>query len=586
MFGKKDVWAHTASVLLLFLIAFTLRALGVDYGYFHGDERINEAAKVLTGDIVPGQHFYPPLIHYLNAIGLAGLFATGLTLDWWSGAGSFRSQYFSDPTVFYVAARLIAAGIGALMAPLFYLIARRCGLEGWRAWVPGLLGALFPLGVFMAHIAKGDVALATCMIAVFWSLLARLDAGRPGRWDIGMGVFAVLVVSFKHSGVFVLVPFALGAMALIAWAEGLRAMGRSLGRALLTVLLLWPLLNIGILLDFGNFLAFQKIQAVMSLRTDGGVWPGLATLAERSLELVWGLNPVMAAVALVTPVLLALPACEVRRKPALLVIWGALVLATLAVAVMVGPRQPEHLWIANFAGFLLLAALCLAGLSETVSALGKATMAILAGGVLLTAAGTGIAVTEALAPPLWLTTDAYIAANLADRRIMTMADSRLPKRKEAQEMEIARWARLAEKYDTPLPEMAEERLIHENAPDAVFYIGMPTVLYGLEGVDEDDPDYEVQAHAWPPQKEEWRLDHWLDQGFDTFVVKDPAFLMSEVDSDLMRAFFRDMDGRCTVAQRFEPAKPLFLERPIAIYRCPGVEEASDPTGIAAVAPKG
>lgn len=568
MFGKKDLWTQTGAVLLLFLLAFALRSLGVDYGYFHGDERINDAAKVLTGDIVPGQHFYPPLIHYLNAIGLAGLFVTGLTLDWWAGAGDFRSQYFSDPTVFYVTARLIAAGIGALMAPLFYLIARRCGLDGWRAWVPGLLGALFPLGVFMAHVAKGDAALATSTVAVFWALLARLDAGRPGRWDIWLGVFAVLVVSFKHSGVFVLVPFTLGAMTLIAWAEGMRAMGRSLRRALLTVLVLWPLLNIGILLDFGNFLAFQKIQSVMSLRMEDGLWPGLVTLAERSLTLVLGLNPVMAAVALVTPVLLALPACDVRRKAAILVIWAALVVATLAVAVMVGPRQPEHLWIANFAGFLLLAALCLAGMSETVSGLGKLSMAILAAGVLLTAAGTGIAVTEALVPPLWVTTDAYIAANLADRRIMTMADSRLPKRKEAQEMEIARWERLAEKYDTPLPEMAEERLIRENAPDAVFYIGMPTVLYGLEGVDEDDPDYEVQAHAWPPQKEEWRLDYWLDQGFDTFVVKDPSFLMSEVESDLMRAFFRDMDRRCTVAQRFEPAKPLFLERPIAVYRCP------------------
>ncbi|TNF23259.1 MAG: hypothetical protein EP318_00790 [Rhodobacteraceae bacterium] len=568
MFGKKDVWAQGGAVLLLFLLAFALRALGADYGYFHGDERINEAAKVLTGDLVPGQHFYPPLIHYLNALGLAGLFATGLALDWWPGAGAFRAQYFSDPTLFYVTARLIAAGIGALMAPLFFLIARRCGLAGWRAWALGLLGALFPLGVFMAHIAKGDAALATATVAVFWAFLARLDAGRSGRWDIWLGVFAVLVVSFKHSGVFVLVPFALGAMALIARAEGLRAMGQTLGRALLVVLVLWPLLNIGILLDFGNFLAFQKIQAVMSLRMEGGVWPGIVTLAERSLRLVLGLNPVMAAVALVTPVLLALPGCALCRKPALFVIWGALVLATGMVAVMVGPRQPEHLWIANFAGFLLLAGLCLAALGERVSGLGRLALAVLAGGVLLTAAGTGIAVTEALAPPLWVTTDAYIAANLADRRIMTMADSHLPRRKEAQEMEIARWQRLAEKYATPLPEMAEERLIRENAPEAVFYIGMPTVLYGLEGVDEDDPDYEVRAHVWPPQREEWQLDYWREQGFDIFVVKDPEFLMAEVESDLMRAFFRDMDRRCAVETRFEAGKPLFLERPIAIYRCP------------------
>lgn len=132
----------------------------------HGDERINEAAKVLTGDLVPGQHCYPPPIHYLNALGLAGLFALGLPLEWRGGPGAFRAQYYSDPTVFYVTAWLLAALIGALLAPLFYAIARCAGLEGWRGLWVGVLGALFPLGVFMAHIAKGDTALATCTVAV------------------------------------------------------------------------------------------------------------------------------------------------------------------------------------------------------------------------------------------------------------------------------------------------------------------------------------------------------------------------------------------------------------------------------------
>lgn len=116
-----------------------------------------------------------------------------------------------------------------------------------------MLGALFPLGVFLAHIAKRDTALATCTVAV---IRARLDAGRPGRWDIWLGVFAVLVVSFRQSGFFVLVPLARGAYLLIAAA---------------------------------------------------------------------------------------------------------------GVAVMAGPRQPEHLWIADFAGFLLPAGFCLAGLAESVT---------------------------------------------------------------------------------------------------------------------------------------------------------------------------------------------------------------------------
>ena len=567
MSGKSDFVTRLSVGLGLFLLAFALRALGADYGYFHGDERINDAAKVLAGQIVPGQHFYPPLITYLNGLAFGGLFALGLPLGWWGSPGEFRAQYFSDPTVFYLTARYLTAVIGALIAPLFFAIGRRVGLGLWPALTVGLLGVFFPLGVFMSHIAKGDVALATATVAVFWALIARLQAARPGRWDIWLGVLAVLVVSFKQSGVFVLLPLALGLAALLIRAEGVGAMARSMGRALLTVVLLWPVLNIGILLDFGNFLAFQKIQTVMSLRTGGGIWPGLTTLGLRSLGLVWGMTPVFAAMALLTPPVLMLPACALRQKPALLLIWAALAIGTLTLALLAGPRQPEHLWIASFAGFTLLGGLALAGLIGAPGRAGQAAAGALALGAGLSLLGAVIAVSEALAPPMWQETDAYIAEHLADEKIMTMAVTHLPQRQAAQQMEIARWQRLAEKYDTPLPEMAEERRITEDARGAVFYIAMPTVLYGLEGVDEDDPDFQAQPHAWPPQRAEWQLDHWRDQGFDNFVVKDPEFMRSQVDSALMRGFFSDLHARCAVVATFEPNKPLFLEREIAIYRC-------------------
>ena len=242
MSGKSDFVTRLSVGLGLFLLAFALRALGADYGYFHGDERINDAAKVLAGQIVPGQHFYPPLITYLNGLAFGGLFALGLPLGWWGAPGEFRAQYFSDPTVFYLTARYLTAVIGALIAPLFFAIGRRVGLGLWPALTVGLLGVFFPLGVFMSHIAKGDVALATATVAVFWALIARLQAARPGRWDIWLGVLAVLVVSFKQSGVFVLLPLALGLAALLIRAEGVGAMARSMGRALLTVVLLWPVL--------------------------------------------------------------------------------------------------------------------------------------------------------------------------------------------------------------------------------------------------------------------------------------------------------------------------------------------------------
>ena len=119
-----------------------------------------------------------------------------------------------------------------------------------------------------------------------------------------------------------------------------------------------------------------------------------------------------------------------------------------------------------------------------------------------------------------------------------------------------------------MPELSEERLVRENVPGAVFYIGMPTVMYGLEGVDEDAEDYVVQAHAWPPQREEWQLDYWLDQGFSVFVVKNMPYMRDEVPSDLMRGFFADMEARCVLDAEFSARKPLYLERDVSIFRCP------------------
>ena len=64
-------------MLLMFIVAVLFRSIGINYGYWHGDERVNDAAKVLTGQLVPGQHFYPPLWNYINAVAYAIVYIVG-----------------------------------------------------------------------------------------------------------------------------------------------------------------------------------------------------------------------------------------------------------------------------------------------------------------------------------------------------------------------------------------------------------------------------------------------------------------------------------------------------------------------------
>lgn len=555
-------------VLGLFCLALLPRLAGVDFGYSLGDERINEGAKVLAGQLVPVDHYYPPLLNYLNAVAFAVLFGVGLVLQLWDSLGGFREQYFADPTPFYIAARAVTAIFGALLAPLFYGIARSLGMTLRAALLTGLLAALFPLAVFLSHISKGDIALASSVIACVWAVLERHRTERPLRWDIVLGIAVVLAASFKHSAVFLLAPMMLVHAVSLALATSPGAMLRSAGTALLTALLLWPVLNIGIVLDLQNFLEYQRIQSVMSVRDDG-LGPALAMLAGQAADVVLGVNPVLAALGLLFPVYLLSPVCRLPRRRLLAGLWAAMLTGTLIVASIVGTRQPEHLWIANFSMLLLFAALTAADLAGRAER-GPATAAgwgLAAVTLALGIWGSGTVLHQALARPVTDRVDALLAERFADRKILTTAATTLPQQKEAQQAEFARWDRLAKKYNSAMPEMAPERIIQVSAPGAIYYRNMPSALYGLENVDEDDVDYEVKAHAWPLQREEWQLEYWLDQGFTVFVVRDLQHLVAESGVPLIRDFYRDLTGRCETVQAFPAAKPLFLEWPVTVLRC-------------------
>ena len=556
-------------VLGLFAVALLVRLAGVDFGYFLGDERINEGAKVLTGQLVPTEHYYPPLMNYLNAAAFVILFGVGLVLQFWDSLDGFRAQYFEDPTAFYIAARTVTALTGAALAPLFYLILRALDMPRRAAQVGGLIAALFPLAVFLSHIAKGDVALASSVIACVWAVVERHRTDRPVYWDIGLGVAVVLAVSFKHSAVFLLAPMMLGHAISLALATSLGAMLRSAGMAVLTVVLLWPVLNIGIVLDLQNFLEYQRIQSVMSVRDDG-LGPALAMMAAQTVDVALGVNPVLAILGALFPAYLLSPFCQLPRRGLLAGLWAAMLTGTLIVASMVGTRQPEHLWIANFAMLLLFATLIVADLvrqaghGPTPSAGWGLAAVVLALGVW----GSNIVLGQALAAPYTGQVDILLADRFADRKIVTSGfHTRLPQHRKAQQAEFARWDRLAKKYNSAMPEMAPERIIRVSAPGAIYYRNMPTALYGLENVSDDNANYQVKAHAWPLQHEEWQLDYWLDRGFEVFVVGDLQHQMANSGVGTIRDFYRDLDSRCETVQAFLARKQLFQEWPVTVLRC-------------------
>src|SRR5579863_10290952 len=113
----------------LLLLALAIRCIGLLWGAIGADENISDPAKVLTGQLIPTSHYYPPLLNYLTAAGYVVLYAIGIPLRLWRNTAEFRAAYFDDPNPFLLVLRLVVAVTGAVAAPLSAAIAARLGLS-------------------------------------------------------------------------------------------------------------------------------------------------------------------------------------------------------------------------------------------------------------------------------------------------------------------------------------------------------------------------------------------------------------------------------------------------------------------------
>lgn len=568
MVNSDQKTTHFAICLGLFVTALLLRAIGADFGFFNGDERVNDSARFLAGELVPTQHFYPPFFNYLNGVAFVGLFVFGLLFDMWSNTGEFRQVYFDDPTPFYVTARYVTAVIGALSAPLFFSCARRVGLSLGGAFVVGAFAAVLPIAVFMAHIAKGDTGLATACLAVVWAFLMRLETRNIRRWDVIIGITVALAFGFKQSALLVLAPLALGMIVVLARRESLGQAFRSFGMSVLVLLVLWPLMNIGILLDIEGFLAFQNIQTVMSVREEDPFGIGLPITLRIFGDTVTGLNPILFAISLVAPVWLLARTCRLDLRDALLAIWIANVVSVIVISLTVGTRQPEHLFLPNLTIQLLLAAIVLADMIRVYVNIPKLIVVFTAcAGFLLMALGSANVLQQAVVQPVAAQLVTYLAETYPEVRVQSGLALPVPQTVGAQKMEFDRLDRLGRKYEIDMPEIAEERFLAENAENALFWVNAPFAMSGLEGDETQKADFPVQPHAWPIQPEEWKLDTWIAQDFDVFVVNDFDYLLAESRSTYIRDFHAELLDRCDRARDYKARKPLFLEFDITVFDC-------------------
>ncbi len=558
-------------VLLIFIVAFVVRVVGIDYGYFNPDERINDSAKVLSGNLVPGQHFYPPLLNYITAIFFALLYAVGRLSVSWYNLAEFRAQYFSDPMPFYITARLVICLISSAVAPLFYLIARELGLRSRYAMVAGLFGVFIPGMVFLSHIFKSDVPLSVCVVLVFYMALKKIKAPESKVIDIFLGLSIALALSFKHSYIFILVPFSLMfAVAMHHKYKDITLLLRSIVFICISTAVFLVVFNVGILIDFNNFIDYQKIQAVMSVRESKSVAAGLVSWWLIVSDHSFGVNAIVVVLFLLSPLVLLNNVFSKDMKWLLCSFWLSIVVGSIVVMYLSGARQLSGLWLPYMVPMQLMAILLLCSLMQKrqkVFSIAAVFLAFSAFSVSLY--GTLIVMKQALAKPIVYDVEAFISTHYkaVGSKILTSFSLEAPQTRLMREASIARDERVANKYSIELPERAPESLILKDYADAINYFDMPVAFYGLENASDDDLGEAVKAHAWPLQKEEWQLDYWLDKGFDVFILGNHEKVLAESPEGVMRNFNIEIERRCDLVKYFKPTKPIYYEYSATIYKC-------------------
>jgi hypothetical protein len=553
-------------LLILFVLAFALRCIGLLWGGVHEDEDPGAAARVLAGQLVPNQHYYPPLLNYLVAVGYAFMFVGGFLLGIWRSASEFGEQYFTDPTPFLFVLRVCVALISACAAPLAVMIARQLSMGRAGSLAAGIMIAVLPLSVLWSHFGKVDPGVGTSLMLASWALIGYSES-RSIRDVVWFGVAMALAMSFKHSALFMGVPLTLAFFTLggVRDGSGLRRTARHTGIFLGVAIVVWIPLNVGLWMDIANFLEYQELQLAMTIRS-----------AEFSETLAAVLGVVGGNVRGATPLLLlaflAIPL--LWRRAEVISIWLAVMVSILVTAVLSGDRAspqiyfPQSLLAATLGSIMLVRLARRTGWQRWV---GVVFLLLSAANMLWWTAAVW---QQSFAPTVSSTVEAALLRlpDIEDRKILASKPRRvgLPISRAAIEATVARDESLASKYQITLPK--RRRPLPES--DAVgFYVSpIPWVIGGLEAYQEDELEV-VKPFAWPIQPEEWSLDYWTDQGYTVFVVENEASMLeSEISS--YRKLHQQIAGSCRVLADIATEKTFFLQGDAKVYLFEGAIDPS------------
>ncbi len=206
-------------IFLILLFALVLRLWGINYAlpqFFVNDERaiVYGALKMIElKTLVPAWHArefqkvlnYLPLPSYIYVFILTPVIGIGYLLSGATSLAAYRESLILDPTLIFLAARIVIALMGVATIYVTYRLARGI-FESERA---GLLAAIF-LAVSFYHVQLSQVTRhwIPALLAVSLAWLAALELYRSGsrRGYVLAGLFAGLGVGANTAAAVAMIP--------------------------------------------------------------------------------------------------------------------------------------------------------------------------------------------------------------------------------------------------------------------------------------------------------------------------------------------------------------------------------------------
>lgn len=271
MYWKKEY----VLIAVILLAGILLRVWGLDFGLpfpLHNDEPIivNHAVAYGSGDLNPHFFIIPPLCSYILFIGYGAYFVIGKLTGLFAGTEAFALEFFSNPTNFYLIARVVLGVIpGSLSVWFVYLLYKRL-FSGGGALFAAVITAVSFLMVVNAHYAYTDNLMVLFVLVAYFFMAGMMRTPSIRNYLLS-GVFIALAVSTKYNAGLLLISFLIAHASVVLCGKRSRTeliFNRYLWAAAGISLLVFVITNPFSVLDWRFFL----FEGVAKIRPRGMGW--------------------------------------------------------------------------------------------------------------------------------------------------------------------------------------------------------------------------------------------------------------------------------------------------------------------------